>query len=248
MSPLRALRSAALRARPLVLAAGLGVAAWAAGPAPSIEAAPTPPAGDKAAPADPADLGRGLRYLRLGTGAVDESALAAALAAPALVLDLRLATGAAAGEETVRRLRSGRDAGHPLFVLFGADTPAALRALLTAAPGLVTLAAQDSGGAATLLIAVAPAADHAAAEALAAGRPPRELVEEKIEKTRFDEARLAQNHANGQSDAAPGAISSGSGKDAQPAEAAAPLQDLLLQRAIFLHRALLALGRIPEHT
>lgn len=250
MSPVRVLRSAAPRAGSLLLAAGLAAAAWAAEPPLPAATAPVAPATEKTAPADPGDLGRGLRYCRLGAPEGDEPSFAAALAAPALVLDLRLAADDPATADRVRRAVAGCSAARPLFVLVGADTPAPLRALLTPAPGLLTVAAQDSGGEAMLRIATAPATDRAAAEALAAGRPPRELIEEKIEKTRFDEARLAQVHANGlrESDSAAPGPATTNGAEAKPAAAPPPLRDLLLQRAVFLHRALLALGRIPEHT
>jgi hypothetical protein len=240
--PVRAARHVALRVLPLCLGSGLATLVWAADAPPA--ATPEKAVEAKAtAPADPADLGRGLRYLRLGAPA-DVSAFAAALAAPALVLDLRSGVDADAG--TLARLRelfAQRNAARPVLVLLGADTSEPLRTTIPhSAPGVLTLAPKESAFAADVPVAVAPAQDHAAVEALAAGRPPRELIEEKIDKQRYDEARLAHDHANGvrERDSAP---------DAKPAEpAAAPLQDLLLQRAVFIHRALLALDRIPEHT
>jgi hypothetical protein len=204
------------------------------------------------APADPADLGRGLRFLQLAANTSD-TAFAAALAAPALVLDLRLAPADPATESRLRELLAHVTDAHPLFVLLGQGTPDTLRAVIpAAAPGLLTIAAKDSGIAAGVMIAVEPARDRAATEALAAGKPPRELVEGRIEKARYDEARLAHDHANGhrereEAKAAPSPDpSSKQEKSATPAEP--PLQDLLLQRAVFIHRGLLALGRIPEHT
>lgn len=265
-----AVHRAALRALPLFLAAGLASVAWAvesASKTPATAAEKTPAAEKPAA--DPLELGRGLRYFRFGAG--DDAAFATAKNAPALVVDLRLAGEDIANVARLRELLATRDATRPLFVLLGADTPTALRAAISTAPGVLTLAGKDSGVAASVVIAVEPVSDRAAAEALAAGRTPRELVEEKIEKTRFDEARLARNHANGHrdsdtteapkdvkstitspaSDPAPTPSSSATEKDAKPAGPAAqpaPPHDLLLQRAVFLHRALLALGRIPEHT
>jgi hypothetical protein len=204
------------------------------------------------APADPADLGRGLRFLQLAAGTSD-SAFAAALDSPALVLDLRLAPAEPAVEARLRELLARATAARPLFILLGRETPGTLRATIPpAAPGLLTMAAKDSGIAAGVLIAADTERDRAAAESLAAGKPPRELVEERIEKARYDEARLARDHANGRREreepepvpeADPAAKPE---KSAAPAEP--PLQDLLLQRAVFIHRGLLALGRIPEHT
>jgi hypothetical protein len=89
--------------------------------------------------------------------------------------------------------------------------------------------------------------DRAAVAALAAGRSWRELIEEKIDKPSYDEARLARNHANGhrneEGEPAPAAAKDKPDPAATPE---APLQDLVLQRAVFLHRALLALGRLPQ--
>ncbi len=194
-----AVHRAALRALPLFLAAGLASVAWAvesASKTPATAAEKTPAAEKPAA--DPLELGRGLRYFRFGAG--DDAAFATAKNAPALVVDLRLAGEDIANVARLRELLATRDATRPLFVLLGADTPTALRAAISTAPGVLTLAGKDSGVAASVVIAVEPVSDRAAAEALAAGRTPRELVEEKIEKTRFDEARLARNHANGHRD------------------------------------------------
>ena len=247
--PVRALRIVAPRALSLLLAAGLGAAAWAADAAPrAADTAPAPSA-ETPAVADPADLGRGLRYLRLGPAPLDDPSFAAALAAPALVLDLRLAAGDDANEALVRRAHAGCTAQRPLFVLLGADTPASLRAALPDTPGLLTLASQESGVPAKLVIATPAASDRAAAEALAAGRSPHELIEAKIEKPRFDEAQLTRDHANGRRESTePTPLPAAKSESAEPAkEAPAPLQDTLLQRAVFIHRALLALGRVPDH-
>jgi len=202
------------------------------------------------APADPADLGHGLRYLQLAAG-TSGSAFAAALAAPALVLDLRLAPADPAVEARLRELLAHATAARPLFVLVGTGTAQGLRDAIPAnTPGVLILAAQGSGIATGMAIAVDTATDRAAAEALAAGRPPRELFEEQLDKPRYDEEHLAKDHANGQRERQ---VSDPprDGKDSsdKPAEPAAPvLHDLLLQRAVFIHRGLLALGRIPEHT
>ncbi len=246
MTPARAARPVVFHALPLLLAAGLVSVVWAAEPAPAPASAEKAPSADKAVVADPLDLGRGLRFLRLAPAAADDDALTAALAAPALVLDLRLATDDAGNFARLREIAAGRDATRPLFVLLSPATPAALRAALPSTPGVLTLAAKDAGVPSSVAIAVDPARDRAAAEALAAGRPPRELFEEKIEKKRFDEEQLAKIHANGRRDAEAAAQPKPEAAPAKPPEP--PLQDVLLQRAVFIHRALLALGRIPDHS
>jgi hypothetical protein len=143
------------------------------------------------APADPADLGRGLRYLQLAAGTSD-SAFAAALAAPALVLDLRVASNEPAVEERLTELLAHATAARPLFILLGRATPETLRiAIPAAAPGLLTLAAKDNGIAAGVLIPPSIPRETAPPPSARTGKPPRNFVEEADRKGRFDEARLA---------------------------------------------------------
>lgn len=256
-TPPPAPRRVTCRALPLLLAVGCMFPARATDPAPETPAAPKQSASRAtvAQPADANDLGRGLRYLHLGNIPAEAGAAAAAIEAPALVLDLRLASETADNASLLRALLASRSASRPLFVLLGSATPAALSGRLSAAPGVLTLAPASAGFPAGLTLVVDPAQDRAAAEALLAGRPARELVEEKIVKTRYDEAHLASNHANGRRDTAePTTSASPLNTDAAPSAEGAdetdapPVRDLLLQRAVFLHRALLALGRIPDHT
>ncbi|HLP09742.1 MAG TPA: hypothetical protein VK178_16390 [Opitutaceae bacterium] len=239
--PPRAARLVALRLLPPLLAAALAVPARAAD-TPSAPPAQTP----AAAPTDPSDLGRGLRYFRLGSGN-DDASFAAANAAPALVLDLR---EGAASDRSAPRLRewlARRDTNRPLLILLGAATPDERRALMPRdAAGVLTLATKSSGIPADVIVDVDASQERAALDALASGRPARELIETKIEKQRFDEARLAHDHANGVRERVATPATKPDGKPAEPAPA--PLQDVLLQRAVAIHRALLALGRIPEHT
>ncbi len=246
----RALRTVAPRALALFLAVGLVAAAWAADPAPAAKAAAPAPCTGQVATVDPNDLGRGLHYLRLGSAPTAEPISAAALAAPALVLDLRLAAADTANEALVRRAHAGCTAQRPLFVLLGAETPASLWAALPDTPGLLTLAPQEAGVPAKLLIATPAASDRAAAVALATGKLPQELIDAKIEKPRFDEAQLTRDHANGRRESTePAPLASPKAESGEQAkDTPAPLQDTLLQRAVFIHRALLALGRIPEHS
>ncbi len=247
----------------LLLAAGLLAAAPATEPAappaaPAAAAAPTDRSdrSDPAAPpanSDPADLGRGLRYFRVAALAADLPTLEPALAAGPLVLDLRAAQGDTVSTVRLRELlqhhATAADAGRPLFVLLAADTPEAIRAAVPAAPAILTLGCAGPGFAPALAVPAEPDLDRAAVAALAAGRPARELIEEKLDKPRFDEARLARAHANGRrGDDAGAPPPAAEPKDSPDAAAApeAPVKDLVLQRAVFLHRALLALGRIPQ--
>lgn len=221
-----------------VVRAAEGAAAVPATPA-EASAATTP------APADPADLGRGLRYFRPA-----DADFTAALAAAALVLDLRETTDLAQAETRLQALLAHCDVAHPLLVLLDAGTPESLRAALPAhAPGLLTLAPADAGLPADILVASDATQEQAAVAALAAGETPLALAEEKVSKQRYDEAALVHDHANGVSERPPRNDTAPDGRSAEPADTPqVPPHDRLLQRALFIHRGLLALGRIPDHT
>lgn len=233
----------------LVAACLLWAAPATAGSLPTAEPA-TPPAASPAA-ADPSDLGRGLRYFRAGALVTDLAALGAALASGPLVLDLRAAQGDAVStarlQELLAQRSSAAPASSPLFVLLSADTPADIRSAVPASPVVVTLGCAGPGFAPALVVSTDLAHDRAAIAELAAGRPARDLIGVKLDKPRFDEAHLARNHASGHhSEDQQSSTTDTKDKPAAPPAPEAPIQDLVLQRAVFLHRALLALGRIPQ--
>lgn len=194
----------------------------------------------------PADLGQGLGYLRVHSLQADERAVAEALGAgQALVLDLR---GAIADQRNAQALRAAldrRNSPEPLFVLVGPLTPPDLAAPLAAAPRrLVTLGVRTAVPAPQVSVQQAPAADARAYEALEAGLPLADLISGRIEKERYDEAALMNDFRNGNTEAEPPAPADPTAPAAKGAESAAKppvLIDRVLQRAVHLHRALLAL-------
>ena len=224
----------------------------ASGAEPPPAAAPAPAVQPKKPAADPNDLGQGLRYLRVGILDADAATVEAALSRPVVILDLR---GAIAGEAATARfaaaLQQTTTPSKPVFVLVGPDTPAELRAAIPDAPAILTVGAVANGVNVRIAVHTDPARDRAACAALAAGAAPASLIEEKLEKRRFDEARLAQAHAGGgdnpseESDRPEASVKSDKLPSAAP-PAEVPLKDLVLQRAVFLHRTLIALGRLPE--
>lgn len=271
----------ALRALAGLLAASVLTTTWAAGEAPAAPA--VAPNAAPAAPADaaandpkrsgpsgavaglPADLGEGLRYVRIASLAGELEKAKAALAQLPLVLDLRrLETTPAATEKLAATLRAiaAKNQG-AVFLLISADTPPALRSAIPVAPRLVTVGIEADGVSPRVGLAVDPAADRAAYDAIVAGRSLSELTAEQIDKQRFDEARLARAHANGISrenaatldrieDEPTETDNAGlplpkapKGKDPVEAKAGPPVRDTVLQRAVFLHRALLALNKLP---
>jgi hypothetical protein len=209
--------------------------------------------------ATPQDLGRNLTYLRLRRLPDDAAALAAAWKAPALIVDLRHAAGDPAQAPPTDLPLRPRTA--PLIVLTGPDTAPALFAMIRGhAAALISIGLAAPGLTPDIVLSVSPEADRRAYDALEASASVESLISEKIAKPRFDEAALAHEHT---ADATAGerAGPAVEGPNAAPPAAnpppAAPIavaspaapevtpKDAVLQRAVQLHRALLALGKLP---
>jgi hypothetical protein len=219
-----------------------------------------------AAPAAPQDLGRGLTYARLQQLPDDDALLATVWKAPALIIDLRHPVGAT-GQSIPADLPS-RSRTAPLFILVGPDTPAGLLAALRDhAPALITIGLAAPGLTPDIALPLSPEADRRAYDALAAGASAESLISESLAKRRFDEAALARERDSGAAEeeapglngtdqntalpaarpptaaAAPAPVEI---KSAPPVEPKPPVIDAVLQRAVQLHRALLALGKLPH--
>ncbi|MDD2764857.1 MAG: hypothetical protein PHE83_12880 [Opitutaceae bacterium] len=206
----------------------------------------------------PLDLGRNLAYVRLHRLPDDASTLGAAWNAPALIIDLRYPAADTAHTLTANLAPRPRTA--PLFVLTGPDTPADLFAALRArAPALITLGLPAATLTPDIILVIKPETDRRAYDALDAGTPFESLISEKTSKPRFDEAVLAHEYARDTEDAGPGGPDAADANDVPSAAGAPspmsataaapaappPLIDTVLQRAVQLHRALLALGKLP---
>lgn len=198
-----------------------------------------------------ADLGNGLRYIRLPDASVP------AKFEGAQVVDLRFADALEeSAEGLARHLQTAARGGATLFVLVNAATDPFLRRELASVQGtarlLLFIGPVTPELAPEIVTAPDPEEERRACDAIAAGTPPAELIKEALEKRRFDEAELARNHANGRSVDNSQSDGADANDTATPATAAheavakpAPLKDISLQRAVFLHRALIALGRLP---
>ena len=213
-----------------------------------------------AAPSAPQDLGRGLTYARLQQLPDDVVMLATVWKAPALIIDLRHPAGATG--QTIPADLPSRPRTAPLFILVGPDTPADLRAALRDhAPALITIGLAAPGLTPDLALPLSPEADRRAYDALAAGAAAESLISENTTKHRFDEAALARDRdsgaAEGEEPGPNGADQNTTRPTAEPPPAPAgvhpptaaperPLKDIVLQRAVQLHRALLALGKLPH--
>ena len=194
------------------------------------------------------DLGQGLAYARVHSLPADLPAAPARLGA--LVLDLRYALSSSDGVTTLGAwLKFRASARTPVFVLVnGGTAPAVLEFLETAdpMPGLLTLGAASSKFVPDVALRVSAATERAAYDALEHGTPVATLLTDNPAKPRHDEAEIAQEHAApsaGSDDDETGPEGSVSASPALPAPPP-PLIDTTLQRAVHLHRALLALKKI----
>jgi hypothetical protein len=215
-----------------------------------------------AAPLVTAKLEDGLAYVRaddLGQPTVRD-AIERALAGPAAVLDLRYAHGDADDAAWLRaQLSRARDQLRRTVYLLANDqtSPRLVPAFadLPAAARTVVIAPAQSAVPAQVQVAVTPEHDRVA---YAAGREAAALpglIAEVVEKRRFDEAALVSRRANNRPAASPAAPlpPDPSGINGPPRTTSAeeasdnvelappPLRDVLLQRAVFLHRGLVAL-------
>jgi hypothetical protein len=193
------------------------------------------------------DLGRGLTYRRVTQLPAD---LPTKSAEPhqALVLDLRYASADAStvqGFEAWLKFRAS--ANSPLAILINNETsPLLLRVFLAAPalPGVATIGPASDDFNVDVPVNVSPQADRLAYDALANGTPIEDLVARKLDKPRRDEAELARQHNNGNTDEDSDAPPPKAATVPAPPAVEAPVTDLVLVRAVQLHRALLALRRL----
>ncbi len=202
-----------------------------------------------AAPLD-RDLGHGLAYHRIHQLPADLPAAGPAHPT-ACVLDLRYVQAEAADAAGfVAWLKSRATARTPVFVLANSGTGHALLAPLAGrepAAGVVVIGAASPGFNPDIALKITPEAERRAYDALENGAPVDSLLVENTDKPRNDEARLAKEHLPDSAvadepipDRAPPAADPA----AKPKPPAPPI-DAALQRAVQLHRTLVALKKIP---
>lgn len=193
--------------------------------------------------ADPVDLGQGLSYLRVHSLADEQATITKLLSGShALVLDLRYANATDESAAALRSALAARSAGSTFFALVSSATPASVAAVVGSE---LTLGATDTRPVPRVIVQSEAATDRRAYDAHDAGTPLADLINGRVEKERYDEASLVHDFKNGNPAPAPPP-----GPDptvAKPGESAKspPLSDRVLQRAVHLHRALLALRRPP---
>jgi hypothetical protein len=185
------------------------------------------------------DLAQGLGYVRVH--ALIDSTSVIAASTGALVLDLRYAAADDASAAALKAALAARPARPPLFILVSPATPAVLAPVISASSAL-TLGLASSSPTPKVAVKTDAATDRRAYDALETGTPLDQLISGKIEKERFDEATLVKEFKDGNPDAEPPPPPDPTAPKAGDApEKNAPLIDRVLQRAVHLHRALLAL-------
>jgi hypothetical protein len=192
------------------------------------------------------DLGLGLAYHRVHALPADLPS-AQTLQGQPCVLDLRYTTGdTAAATALAAWLKFHATARTPVFVLANAGTASALLNVLVkrdAFAGLIVLGAPAPGF--TPDLAIAAANERTAYDAAETGTPLDQLVTTPVDKPRNDEAKLArERQAETPTPPAEAEVPSPTPVTAAKPAAPPPLIDLVLQRAVQLHRTLLALKKI----
>jgi hypothetical protein len=189
------------------------------------------------------DLGLGLAYFRVHT-LPEDLPTGDTLRGKPCVLDVRYVRGdPAAGAGLLAWLKFHAGPHTPVFLLANSDTGRDVLAPLDSADavaGLVILGAHAANFEPDIALRVKADVERRAYDALEKGTPVDTLITEKLDKPREDEAMLDREHL---SDSALGEQPAPSGKPPVPA-APRPLLDTVLQRAVQLHRSLLALKRL----
>ena len=209
------------------------------------------------------ELGQALAYVRLtNVGADAIIAFDTIERRPALVLDLRSLKTANGFAEALQAALAKPPAPHAVrIILFNATTaPALIAAITETLPSVITIGPRSAATSVDIAVAISDEEDRRAFDALGTGTPLEKLINNLQEKPRYDEAKLVHDHANGvtppeaamPADAEDDSVVTEPGAEQPAAEKPsadatkkpAPLIDLVLERAVQLHRSLLALKKL----
>ena len=199
------------------------------------------------------DLGHGLAYHRVHQIPADLPTAENARHQPC-VLDLRYVTGdAEAAAALAAWLKFHATARAPVFILANSSTSSALVApLAVPRPGasIVVIGGVAPGFTPDIALKISTDAEREAYDALEHGTSIKTLLAENTDKPRNDEAKLAKDRATqadyvAASDASetPTPATSIADNTAKP-PVPPPLLDAALQRAVQLHRTLVALKKL----
>ncbi len=186
------------------------------------------------------DLGYGLAYVRVHHLPADLPVKTAPGRPAPCVVDLRyVSADAEAATACLAWLKFRASPRAPVFVLANAETAAALRRPLAAHPrstGIVVVGWPEKDFAPDVAVKTTAAHERQAYDAFERGTPLVKLLTDNPEKVRNDEASLSKDRlAEASADAADNAL--GGQREVAPIDAT-------LQRAVHLHRALVALKKL----
>ena len=193
------------------------------------------------------DLGQGLLYQRVhqlpGDLPTDENERR-----HPCVLDLRyVGSDADSATALAAWLKFHATARAPVFVLANADTGSGIRTVLASrTPGtsIILVGAATNDFKPDIALKISPEAERRAYDAFEHGATADSLITENPDKPRNDEAKLAKDRQP-EIAAGPGEDLAASSTDTvAPPKSPPPLMDAVLQRAVQLHRALLALKKL----
>ena len=198
------------------------------------------------------DLGEGLAYFRVHD--LPQDLPAASVKSGPIVLDLRFATSHDdAGTALDAWLSFRATAPTPVFVLLDAQTSERFASILAAHqshPGFLTIGEPAEEFTPDVEIDTTRDEEKKAYDALEKGASVTSLTTENTDKPRNDEAALMHaraNPADEPSDSDLADVESPKIDKTKPAlPVPAPVIDRTLQRAIHVHRGLLALKRLPS--
>jgi hypothetical protein len=182
-------------------------------------------------------LGSGLTYFRVHELPSDLPSTPAGRTGPS-VLDLRFAKSDGAAASLLGAwVRFNASATTPVFVLENSDTSASLLSLFTGAGngGVIVLAPAAEKLSPTVSVHVDADTDRRAYQAVEKGASLPSLLADNPGKERIDEAYLEKEHI---------ADSDAPDIETDKPSPPSPLVDFMLQRAVQLHRGLVALKRI----
>jgi hypothetical protein len=200
--------------------------------------------------AAPSELGQGLLYCRVR--ALPADLPSADTAKSALVLDLRYTVTDDTGTTAFSAWLGFRTAAYPVFILVNAGTSPALLHALAVRPvpsGGVVLGPPQPSFTPDVPLKIPPDSERRAYDAFDHGAALESLIVEKIDKPRYDEASMVKDHVSDSEQPAPDDDDDATAKPDSAKDKPAPpppLIDVALQRAVQLHRALLALHKIPR--
>lgn len=185
-------------------------------------------------------LSQDLSYLRLSALPAD---LPPGEAAPkgALVIDIRGAAADRSGTTAFSAWLGLRGNGeYPTYILANQDTaPSLKKALLSAnCPALITLAPSGADFEADIAVDTSAEADRTAYAALVKGSSLDSLLSMSLEKERLDEAKLAKDYENGLRSPGRDPALPPKGEKAQTGDDKTKPSDIVLARAVQIHRAL----------